>query len=512
MAASGTVQEFDIIVSDQQLDFDVSAKITTLGWDGVSPAFVRITVTETGAIGSSSTSTASLIVDDMPAGSSVKVFNHGLICGRGGNGGRGGSEGNAPTAGGTGGPAISVTGTTNAAVEIQNFPTGRIGGGGGGGGGGGRHSNSATPATWGSCGGGGAGVPVGDGGIPFWFSATPEKDTFVDRDGYEDTWMFKGNPGRFPYGGCFGAADSSGRRGGRGGHVGQAGESGMTAALDSGAAGGAAGATMVDPGSKVTLINAGSVWDGGNVPSISTWSMAAMSCFADSTTYVSPGSVDAVSGIHEDMWVECATRTGSRFWKQVKNLVPGDLLWTVSPATWYANRYFAKDVPGTLSGSAEYNLYGHELNVENASNLKGFGLAEVGSVTTVTPTGGQKALHITFSSGSVVKLLNAKMFVPNVYPSNPSIYDGIWKRTDDFPDYRLRYYNRIIQTFPLDPISSSGTSMNSAVLVTPEAGKYKKIILRRLTVPAGSLGDRAGDIVTVGGANNPAGNAICWVH
>jgi len=652
MASSGTVQEFDITVSDQQLDFVVSTKIAAMGWDGVSPAHVRITITETGALGSSSTATASLVFDDLPPGSDVKVFNRGYVCGRGGPGGIGGSGPDAPTAGGNGGPAISVSATTNASCEIQNFSTGRIGGGGGGGGGGGRQSESSSPSQWGSCGGGGSGIPEGDGGTPHWMprrlwgfassvegwtaiqatlgaaggvltmtatnidpqlispsvslvgsehrfvkvrarpiSASPtfegivyyatsghgysasyrksisasisqnawqvftwdmsaltaggsdwtdstitriridltnsqqdwevshvalgndpsEIDAFFERESYESSWMFRGNPGKFPYGGCHGAADSAGRRGGRGGHVGQAGGAGQTAALDAGAAGGSAGTAIVDPANKLNLVNAGTVWDSGNVPSISTWASSPMSCFADAATYTPPGAVDAISGIHEDMYVECATRNGSRFFKQVKNLVPGDLLWTLSPTTRYANRFFAKDAAGTLPGSEEYDLYGHELNISDASNSKAFGLCEVFSTPVLAPLGSQRALRVDFSNGTTVKLLSCKMLVPNVYPSNPSIYDAIWKRTEDFPDYRTRYYGRVVPTFPVDPISAPSSSISSTTLEVPERGKYRKVLLRRLTV-ASTLGNRAGDTITVGGSNSPPGNAICWVH
>lgn len=98
----------------------------------------------------------------LPAGSTVTIYNYGIIRGGGGNGGSGGQESDAycqsdadATPGSNGGNAI----VTSSNVRIIIFNYGEISGGGGGGGGGAGGCRSS-----GGSGGGGAGIPGGLGG------------------------------------------------------------------------------------------------------------------------------------------------------------------------------------------------------------------------------------------------------------------------------------------------------------------------------------------------------------
>jgi hypothetical protein len=149
---------FSPTISTTVTDYDLRAAAVTAGWNQTVPLIATVTISATGVIGSSSTSTAALIwTGSYPTGSTLAVINNGYIVGRGGAGGNGGTGGSGD-AGGSGGPAMQG----NYAISFTNNTT--IGGGGSGGTGGTGAFNFGSPAGGGGGGGGGAGFGTGGSG------------------------------------------------------------------------------------------------------------------------------------------------------------------------------------------------------------------------------------------------------------------------------------------------------------------------------------------------------------
>lgn len=155
---------FSPTISTSVTDYDLRASAVTAGWNQTVPLIATVTISGTGVIGSSSTSTAALIwTGSYPTGSTLAVVNNGYIVGRGGNGGAGGSgpSGIVPAQpgepGSSGGPAMQG----NYAISITNNTT--IGGGGNGGAGASGY-DSIVGSGGGGGGGGGAGYIAGSGG------------------------------------------------------------------------------------------------------------------------------------------------------------------------------------------------------------------------------------------------------------------------------------------------------------------------------------------------------------
>jgi hypothetical protein len=118
----------------------------------------KITVDDSGVIGSSSRLNAAILVRNLANGDIVNIVNRGRITGAGGAGGAGNSGSGTP--GGTGLSILSSI--NNAIIRINN--SGQIYGGGGGGGGGGFNDVTKGPDAHGGSGGGGAGYVAGIGG------------------------------------------------------------------------------------------------------------------------------------------------------------------------------------------------------------------------------------------------------------------------------------------------------------------------------------------------------------
>lgn len=342
-------QRFRIIVSSPTLDFVLTDRLNALGWDGREVDVDILVATNEGDlyplgvpdptndlwetysgawIGSSSTSTAALLLDTLPLGSAVTVDNRGFICGRGGDGGAGGIPGvNSGLGGngGNGGPAIEVDSANWYSVTIVN--RGFIGGGGGGGGGG---STYNADTDRGAGGGPGGGLPAGAVG-----TTTNRSDYF---NGYRR--------GSFPYGGCGGGLRSEpgatalwaqSSSGGNGGAVGEDGvdqsASPASVANPGQGLGGTAGAAIIDPNDQVTIMTPGNipgtggiVWGPGTPPDPSNyvWGSTVPVCQVrgPGLPFAYDGDVQVVMGNGE--------------LKKMKDLVVGDEVATFTPTVIYA--------------------------------------------------------------------------------------------------------------------------------------------------------------------------------
>lgn len=260
---AGGLEFYEIIYENGTFyDQSVSTQITSQGWSGSVPVYVRIIVRATAKLGSTTTATGALTIEALPNGSAVDLYNYGYIAGKGGaggDGGDGGGSGATPSdgpgqAGSNGGPAI----TNNMGFNFYNVG-GAIGGGGGGGGGGAGGDCAQCYDDPGSGGGGGAGLQGGAGGV----------------GGESRSSYFEGVDGGEVFGGCWGRIQketassewAQGGLGGRGGHLGQDGEAGeTTGGAETGGAGGSAGATFTTPGTVVIKQNTGNIFAAGNAP------------------------------------------------------------------------------------------------------------------------------------------------------------------------------------------------------------------------------------------------------
>ena len=183
-------------ISVDTTNLNLITLLTSLGWDGIVPVRMDVTINSGIVVSSNNTAIPALAIGSaLPSGSIVRIYNYGYIIGMGGQGGHG-SIGTwttikglpyyqmtvGPTSGLPGGPALAYTGTLPTSAPIQLFNYGTIGGGGGGGGGaaslaqaygpdggGGRsgRTNTVVPGVWGYPGtfaGAGPGlVPTGHG-------------------------------------------------------------------------------------------------------------------------------------------------------------------------------------------------------------------------------------------------------------------------------------------------------------------------------------------------------------
>jgi hypothetical protein len=153
-------------------NYDLSARATAAGWDGVMPLYAQTTIYPGIYVYSTNAGLDAMFTSiySYPAGSLWYIVNTGLIVGAGGNAGAGGSvTSNVSTvggAGGNGGNALSNYSGTLGGVHIPiqyDNASGLTGGGGGGGGGGGAAYNDpgAKGGTTYGAGGGGGGGGVG---------------------------------------------------------------------------------------------------------------------------------------------------------------------------------------------------------------------------------------------------------------------------------------------------------------------------------------------------------------
>lgn len=223
-----------VTISVSQNDVNLKSwLIANSPWPGTYREDFEVTVSPGVVLGSTSASTAGLIITGFPSGSRITLINKGRIQGKGGQGGQGGVSSSSPGVGAgqpgsVGGPAISL----GQNITINNG-SGEIWGGGGGGGGGGEHTNLFDG---GSGGGGGAGTQGGDGG------------------GGGTGQFNNGSSGASGTPTAGGAGGTTGFNGGPGGAPGAAGTSGATGA-GAGGAGGAAGKAVELGGFIVTWLS-----------------------------------------------------------------------------------------------------------------------------------------------------------------------------------------------------------------------------------------------------------------
>lgn len=145
-------------VDADQFDFHLQDHANAAGWDGVTPAAMRLTIGAGYTFGASTSSEWGFDTGDFPAGSSLMLIleDDATITGRGGAGGSGGDipPGTLAQNGSAGGAGMRI-GQCN--VRLVSYGT--IQGGGGGGGGG-----AADAQRAGGGGGGGAGFTYSQGG------------------------------------------------------------------------------------------------------------------------------------------------------------------------------------------------------------------------------------------------------------------------------------------------------------------------------------------------------------
>ncbi|MFX4226488.1 MAG: thrombospondin type-1 domain-containing protein [Porticoccaceae bacterium] len=151
-------QNFVFTIDAQVTDLDIQGRLIAEGWDQQKPVNLKINVTASGVLGSTSPGRPAINMPALPVDSLLSIENDGYIVGAGGQGGTGATASLAAgTSGGKGGTALS----TSVATTIIN--RGTIAGGGGGGGGGGACDPNRVGCWWadGGRGGGGAGAAAG---------------------------------------------------------------------------------------------------------------------------------------------------------------------------------------------------------------------------------------------------------------------------------------------------------------------------------------------------------------
>lgn len=229
---------FNATISANTYNYNIRSAAISAGWNQVMPLLATITINSGIYVGSTSTgSYAFQTGSTMPAGSSLLLYNYGVIIGMGGSGGGGsGCASNNPVAGGAGGYSLGAA----TAITIYNY--GSVLGGGGGGGGGGRASElgGKTCLYYGGSGGGGGR------GYYYAGAAGAAGSTSCHLNGNI------GNAGTSTSGGSGGVSNGKGGAGGAGGGGGSAGGTGGTGtgtacafANGAGAGGGAAGYAVV---------------------------------------------------------------------------------------------------------------------------------------------------------------------------------------------------------------------------------------------------------------------------
>lgn len=227
-------EPLNLVIGNDEVDFNLRSYWDARGYTGDTAAALRVWVGDSSysyLMGASSTSECGFDSGEWPSGSTLLLFNYGVISGKGGAGGRGGDvpPGLLAQDGSVGGPAMRLRINT----VIVNYGTIQ----GGGGGGGGASWQSTTP---GSGGGGGAGHTFSLGGEP---------GTGIGGSA--------GSPGSVYGPGAGGANILSGRSGGTPGAQGEGANSDPTFV---GAVGGAGGASILRlPAVTVTKIRTGTI-------------------------------------------------------------------------------------------------------------------------------------------------------------------------------------------------------------------------------------------------------------
>ena len=159
-------ETFNIIISANTSNYNLRTAVDGLGYSGLAPAIVTVTINAGVVVNGSSTSAYGFRTGAFISGSLLTLTNLGRVQGRGGDGAVG-SGGNAfpGNPGAAGGPALLL----EADLSIDNAG-GQIwsGGGGGGSGGGGNGTTNG-----GSGGGGGAGTAGGARGEPGCLAGDP---------------------------------------------------------------------------------------------------------------------------------------------------------------------------------------------------------------------------------------------------------------------------------------------------------------------------------------------------
>lgn len=242
---------------------------------------VEVFIEDGAKVGSTNASTPAFDTGLWPENPTLKIFNFGLIQGRGGRGGNGGSVSktsiNPGGEGGTGGDALRIQ--YNCTLDNQGGSI--VAGGGGNGGGGAARSKTTTGLYKLAPGGGGGGGPGINGGVGGFaglgvlnesFSSSPE--TEEPEDGPLGGATRGGSPGGKGALVYENLNDwyAQGGRGGSGNNTAQPGATGQDGnaptsislslserVTSNGGAGGAPGRAIVQSGGTATIINAGDI-------------------------------------------------------------------------------------------------------------------------------------------------------------------------------------------------------------------------------------------------------------
>ncbi|NJO63601.1 MAG: hypothetical protein HC836_37050 [Richelia sp. RM2_1_2] len=140
--ATGTITEddaeqFNITLSSSTNNYNLRTAVDNLGYSGVGPAIVNVTVNGGVIIGSANNSTYAFDTGTFPATSTINITNNGRIQGAGGAGGGANGGGGAD-----GGPALRVQYATSVTNNSEIWS-----GGGGGRAGSGNSTNTKTQST-----------------------------------------------------------------------------------------------------------------------------------------------------------------------------------------------------------------------------------------------------------------------------------------------------------------------------------------------------------------------------
>jgi len=246
------LEVFNITISSNTDRFNLRSKLVSLGWGGSTAVAVVVTVASGVKVYSSVAGTASFDTGSaLPAGSTVKIVNLGLIEGRAGDGGTGASGGQLN--GYPGSNAINL----RMPVSIDNS-LGYIYGGGGGGGGVAVYNTSVSPAAlvrW-VGGGGGQGNAGGTGGATGTTDATGQ---ITSTNGGSGSEAGAGAGGvHHNNTSSYGDTTITGGSGGSWGTAGGDGTVSYTASTETGKGTGGA------PGNAVALNGNAVTWIGGN--------------------------------------------------------------------------------------------------------------------------------------------------------------------------------------------------------------------------------------------------------
>lgn len=138
----------DLVFAANESDVNLATKASALGWNGVSPVTINVTINAGVVLSASNTTGYGLDETGLVIGSVVNITNNGKINGAGGAGGAGGFNAGDGSPGSIGGNAFRATVTTN-----FNNASGEVNAGSGGNGGSAATRTAAARTNHSTCSG-----------------------------------------------------------------------------------------------------------------------------------------------------------------------------------------------------------------------------------------------------------------------------------------------------------------------------------------------------------------------